>query len=106
MANRIVWLASQAGRLDELAQLPPALFDDITLIQAVYVAASNDHAGIVRFLLRAGKNNNTHLPWNTFLNMSLNFAVWYDSADTLRALVLAKADLAANGPRCCRDLPP
>ena len=95
MANHKVWLASQAGRLDELAHLPPELFDRVTLERALYVAVVNDHAGIVRFMLRAGKNTHqdTHLPWNTFRNTPLNTAARHSSAGAMRALVEAKADV-------------
>ena len=90
MANSIVWLASQAGRLDELAQLPRELFDHVTLQRSLYVAVANNHAGIVRFLLRAGVtiNNNAHL-----LRNALHAAARYDSADVLRTLVEGKADV-------------
>ena len=54
MADHTVWLESQAGRLDELAKLPSELFDRLTVGRALCVAAANDHADTVRFLLRGG----------------------------------------------------
>ena len=87
MANRTVWLASQAGRLDELAQLPPQLFDHVTLMRALCVAVANDHAGIVSFLLRADMDT-AHLLRNT-----LHAAARHDSADVMRALIEGKADV-------------
>ena len=89
MANCIVWLASQAGRLDELAQLPADMFDDKTLKRALYVAAANDHAEIVRFLLRVGVTNKYAMR----LQQPLRSAARYNSADAMRALVEAKADV-------------
>ena len=87
MANRRVWLASQAGYLDELAQLPAELFDPRTLERALHVAVTNDHAAIVRFLLRVGVTNNYAIG----LQGSLNSAARYDSTDALRALIKAEA---------------
>ena len=88
MADCTVWLASQAGRLDELAQLPTELFDRVTLERALYVAVANDHAGTVCFLLRAGRMSLRHAP--------LNIAAWNNSADAMRELVKAKADINCN----------
>ena len=90
MANRTAWLASQAGRLDELAHLPPELFDRVTLQRTLYVAVVNNHAGIVRFILQAGAaiSKNAHL-----LRNAVHTAARHDSADALRALVKAKAGL-------------
>ena len=92
MADRTVWVASQAGCLDELAQLPPEIFDRVTLERALHVAAANDHAEIVRFLLRAGVNKNSaHLSWGASVNLAARSAARHDSANALRALIKAKA---------------
>ena len=90
MAKSIVWLASQAGRLDELAQLPLELLDRVTMQRSLYAAIVNNHAGIVRFLLQAGAaiGKNAHL-----LQTALHTAARHDSADALRALIEANAGL-------------
>ena len=98
MADRTVWLASQAGRLDEMAELPPQMFDRVTLKRALYVAVANDHAGIVSFLLRAWETNkNAQIIMNTGIpHLAVNIAARHDSADALRALIEAKVDVNAG----------
>ena len=90
MANRVLWLASQAGRLDELAQLPRELFAPLTMERALCVAVANDHAGIVRFLLRAGVTISKNAP---LLRTALHIAAQHDSADALRTLVEDKVNV-------------
>ena len=89
MVNRTVWLASQAGRLDELAQLPPAMFNRVTLERALRVAAANDHAEIVSFLLRVGVTNQDA---PAMARPPLQTAARHNSADAMHVLIEAKAN--------------
>ena len=100
MGNHAIWPLSQAGRLDELAQLPEDIFDRATLERALCVAVANDHAEIVRFLLRAAVKADARIMrydprvcLDGLYNSAnaLHTAARHDSADALRALVEAKA---------------
>ena len=89
MAESTVWLASQAGRLDELAQLPAESFDPLTLKRALQVAAANDHAEIVSFLLRVGVTNQDA---PAMARPPLQTAARHNSADAMHVLIEAKAN--------------
>ena len=121
MADLGVWLASQAGRwqeLEELRELSPELFDPYTLKLALRIAAANDHAGVVRVLVRAGASISgvgdfvcqpTPLFAATKHDSALFAATKHDSADAARALLETKASTddctpitaAAHGADSC-----
>ena len=88
MAKSSLWLASQAGRCREVeASLSSGSFYQGALQDALWIAAANDHAGVVDILLRAGAGfdscDNHAIPMHTALR--------HDSVDALRTLVEAKA---------------
>ena len=101
MANRTVWLASQAGRCKDVVESAPELLDRITLLRALRVAVANDHADVVRVLLRAGANVAGGRAFCA--RTPLDEAAQYDSAHAMRALIEAKACIHVNGepvPAC------
>ena len=112
MANLNLWLASQAGRCQELEALLPGNFDQETLRAALHVASANDHAGVVSILLRAGAvcgdvNGVVYATlWQrTFVETCTTTyallgpgAAEHGAIKCLQVLVLAKADVdARNG---------
>ena len=94
MADLRVWLASQAGRwqeLEELRVLAPELFDRNTLAQALRVAAANDHAAVVHVLIRGGASASGVGDFVLLPPTPLFAAMKHDSADAARALLETKA---------------
>ena len=88
-AESSLWLASQGGRCWEVEAVSPQHFDQQILQNALHVAIANDHAGVVPILLRAGALLDGS---RTPIQLSpVQSALRYDSADTLRTLLEAKA---------------